>query len=700
MTRCVIGSRKRLLAATCGAVALLTPGFALTADIAEPVPVATQQLGARSKTTYMPADFERFAPRNALDMLQQIPGFTINSQDQGRGLGQASDNVLVNGERLTSKSDNLFNQLSRINANRVERIEIVDGTTFGIPGLSGQVANVVSKSGGISGRFEYRVTWRPKYAEPSYFGGEVSLSGSTPRLEWTLAYTHGNGRGGAGGPGYITDGLGNVTENRDILLHFEGEFPRLASSLKWDGPGSMVASLRANYSRNYNDFSNDETRDLVSGIDLFRDFDNRGRGFSYEIGGDLDFALGPGRLKLIGLERFNHNGASQHSAFNYDDGSPTTGNRFALQSDSGEHIGRAEYRWDMLGGNWQLDGEAAFNQLDQASQFYNLEPDGSYTEIPFPSGSGGVTEDRYEMILTHSRTLAQGLTLSLGAGGEYSKLAQTGPGGQIRTFLRPKGSLTLAWTPEKNLDLSLKLARTVGQLSFGDFLARVFLDQNNQNAGNAELVPTQTWEADFEVKKGLGKWGSSTLRLYTRLFEDYIDIIPLPGGVESSGNIDSARLYGARVNSTFNLDPIGWKGVKIDGSFTYEDTSIEDPLTGIDRPFSGQSDIQASVALRHDIPARDWAWGLGFEYNHAQPYYRLREVGRDYEGPFYTFAFVEHKDVFGLTVNLQVFNLTNGRAIFDRTVYDGFRDTAPIRFTEHRNLSVQPIFRFSVKGSF
>ena len=56
--------------------------------------------------------------------------------------------------------------------------------------------------------------------------------------------------------------------------------------------------------------------------------------------------------------------------------------------------------------------------------------------------------------------------------------------------------------------------------------------------------------------------------------------------------------------------------------------------------------------------------------------------------------------MFGLTVNLQVFNLTDGRALFDRTVYDGFRDTAPILFTEHRNLSVQPNFRLQVKGSF
>src|SRR5690606_14799056 len=149
--------------------------------------------------SYAPADFARFAPKNALDMLGQVPGFTIVTADQGRGLGQANSNVLVNGERLATKSDDLFSQLSRITADRVERIEIIDGATLGIPGLSGQVANVITQSGGIGGRFEYRAVWRPKYAKTSYGGGEVSLSGSTSRLEWTAAYTHDTGRGGAGG---------------------------------------------------------------------------------------------------------------------------------------------------------------------------------------------------------------------------------------------------------------------------------------------------------------------------------------------------------------------------------------------------------------------------------------------------------------------------------------------------------------------
>ncbi|MFM9597398.1 hypothetical protein ACKI1O_49675, partial [Streptomyces scabiei] len=90
-----------------------------------------------------------------------------------------------------------------------------------------------------------------------------------------------------------------------------------------------------------NNFDDDEHRDLVTGVDVFRDFDNRERNYGYEIGGDLDFALGPGRLKLIGLERFEHDTERSDSIFIYEDGSPTTGSRVAQTSDTGERVGRA-----------------------------------------------------------------------------------------------------------------------------------------------------------------------------------------------------------------------------------------------------------------------------------------------------------------------------------------------------------------------
>jgi hypothetical protein len=685
-----------------GVAMLSLPGIARAQDDAAAAPAAVTgvQQNPDGGTTYAPEFFTRFSPTSALDMLGQVPGFTIRAAAQERGLGQVTGNVLINGERVTTKSDDIFTQLQRIPATRVVRIEIVDGAKFNIPGLTGQVANVITASTGIAGHFIYRANFRPHYAKPSYFGGEASVGGSAGRLDWNLSYNHGVGRGAAGGPGgLITDGAGNVTEHRFIDQYFKGDYPKVSGSLKWTSPGGTVVNLNGNYNWSIIDNSNDENRDLVTGVDLFRDFQSRERDHGYEVGGDVDIPLGMSHLKLIGLTNASHVSARSDSVFIYDDHSPSTGDRFALQSDSSEHIARAEYRWNMLGGTWELDAEAAFNRYDQAAQLFDLDPAGTFDEIPFPGGSGGVKEDRYEMILNDGLTLGTGLSLNAAIGGEYSKLSQTGPGGLVRTFWRPKGSVSLAWTPKKGVDLSLKFARVVGQLSFGDFLAHAFVDQNNQNASNPELVPSQEWDLDLEAKKTLGKWGSTDLKLYAKWIQNYVDIIPLPGGIEARGNIPHARLYGVNWTSTFNFDPAGWKGAKLDASIIYEGTSYKDPLTGVPHEWSYNNDINLNLDFRDDLPHSNWAWGGGFTWQRIQPYYRLGEVGLNHEGP-YTYLFIENKDVFGLNVNFQVFNLTNGRAYFHRTVWDGERDTAPILFVEDQNLSVEPIFQLTVKGKF
>jgi len=145
---------------------------------------------------------------------------------------------------------------------------------------------------------------------------------------------------------------------------------------------------------------------------------------------------------------------------------------------------------------------------------------------------------------------------------------------------------------------------------------------------------------------------------------------------------------------------MGWAGVRIDANVKIEESRIQDPLTGQTRSFSSHYDRRGDISLRHDIAGTQWAWGVGMQYNHVLPAYRLSQVERNYEGPIYTWAFIEHKDVLGLTLNLQVFNLTDGRAIYERSVYSGLRTDSPVLFNESRDLSVQPIFRIQVTGNF
>ena len=71
------------------------------------------------------------------------------------------------------------------------------------------------------------------------------------------------------------------------------------------------------------------------------------------------------------------------------------------------------------------------------------------------------------------------LNVQIGAVAERSTIAQSGSNGLTRSFFRPNGSLSIAWAPAPDFDMSLKIRRRVLQLSFYDFLARAFLNDDN-----------------------------------------------------------------------------------------------------------------------------------------------------------------------------------------------------------------------------
>ena len=140
---------------------------------------------ASSRKIYLPEEFLRFAPKTALDMIRQVPGFSLQAESRERGLGQASGNVLVNGQRVSGKSNDAVTSLSRIPSAGVVRIEMVDGATLNIAGLSGQVANVITRASGLSGQFQWRGEVRTRNTKPLFTNGSASLSGSSGRLSYT-----------------------------------------------------------------------------------------------------------------------------------------------------------------------------------------------------------------------------------------------------------------------------------------------------------------------------------------------------------------------------------------------------------------------------------------------------------------------------------------------------------------------------------
>ncbi|MEO7277449.1 MAG: TonB-dependent receptor [Sphingomicrobium sp.] len=659
---------------------------------------------AGKKGVYLPADFARFAPRTAFDMLSQVPGFTIKSPSTGeldRGLGQASENVLINGERIANKSGGAVDELRRTAASSVARIEIVDASSLGVAGLSGQVANIITqarKKG--SGQFEWHPDFRAHYAKPRLFEGNVSWTDNTGPIDYTLSVKDDTGRGGLGGPIAIYDRDRNLIERREQIVHNESDLVTFQTKLHYKGAHGSIGNLTLGYTPYWAPQHLVEDRYPVDGDPSRRTDIAKLDGFYYDVNADYEFKLGPGRMKVIGLRHLDHEPLVETQLNRHSDGSPDDGILYTRNSHIGETIGRAEYGWKTGKNDWQVTFERAYNSLNQLGGLSLLNADGQFEPIDFPEGTGKVTEVRYEAIATLSRPLAPNVDLQVAAGGEISWLDRVDDDQKARRFVRPKGSIILGWRPAKSWDVSLKARRRVGQISFYDFLAQPKLNDDRENAGNPDLVPPQSWELEAEVGHELGKLGKTVLNAHYYSVEDIVDIIPLDNHTEGVGNLPHATRWGVESTSTINFDPLGWKGAKLDASFGFEKTRVKDPLTGQLRDIGGVQRGWANLSLRDDVPHSAFAWGIEGNYGDYSKRYYLTEISNSWEGPLFVDVYVEHKNVFGMTVQATVSNILNARHRRLRTVYEDWRDSSPVAFYQEANQLIGPIFSFRVKGTF
>ncbi len=650
---------------------------------------------------FTPEDFARFTPRTALDMVQQIPGFTISEADDRRGLGQATDNVLLNGKRISGKTNDAITALSRISAENVIRIEVLEGATLDIPGLAGQVVNVESaNSESISGRFEWRPQFRLRRVSPNLFPGEISVSGQVSNFDYTVSLENDAFRSGAAGEEQVIDSNGTLIDVRDEDARFSGDNPIFSVALDYSGEDGTIGNLDLAYAQF--DFFRRETS-LQSGIDqVDRDrlFTGTEDEWNFEGSGDYEFGLGGGRLKLIGFQRFEHSPTVNFLLTEFADDSPATGSRFDRVADEGESIFRGEYNWKTTGdADWQVAVEGAYNFLDIESQLEILNSDGVFVIEDLPGATSRVEELRGELGATYATALSDTWSLQASVGGEYSELSQSGEAGQTRSFVRPKGFIATTWRPNGDTNVTFRVERDVGQLNFFDFVASVNVDLANQNVSNPDLVPQQSWIGEMVVTHKFGNYGSANLRVFGELITDIIDQVPIGPDGEAPGNIDSASIYGVELNSTLLFDQLGIPGARFDVNLQFQDSSVDDPLSGISRPISDTLEHEIDLSFRHDVPATDWAYGVTYFQDRETRTTRLDEIRQFLSRPGDLGMFVEHKDIFGLTVNAALANLLGTENRFSRTVFEN-RNDGPVAFEEDRARTFGVIVNLTISGTF
>ena len=642
-------------------------GKSVMAQTSDPAPNSAQQV-------FTAADFTDFQPQTAADMVQRIPGFSIRGNEGGeRGFGQASLNLLIDGQRPSSKSSSANEILRRIPASNVVRIELLDGASLDIPGLSGQVANIITKakSNKLSGNWDYAARFA-RDTEPQLLEGSVSVSGERGDLSFVAGLDFGQFTFTERGTETFADGTGTVFEDRREQPFFATTRPRASLNLTWTPQEGHTANvnLSGEVRNRRNGVFEQFTAVTADGITGESEITGGEDEYNYEIGGDYSLPAFGGTAKLIGLYRFEESDFSTRLLFN-EFGQTPLRTVFERLDDEIEAIVRTEFNISPAKGHdIQFSVEGALNVLDSETLLTATGETDSTENVR-------VEEDRAEANVTHSWTLSDKVSLQSSLGVEYSKLDVVSSTEPAREFVRPKGFISASYAPNSEYTWRVKFEREVGQLNFGTFVSRVNLGDNFTNSGNSKIVPSQNWRGELELERKVTDGLSGTVTIFAEHIDDPIDQIRFINGpadpdddTEGPGNLDSASRYGIDVNGTWLLDKAGFKGGRLQIGAGARDSNIEDPLTGETRKINQTMNYYYNATLRHDIPKTDYAWFVFAELDEQSPFFRLDQVTDVRRDKPTIEVGVEHKNFLGMRLKLQAENLLNWDVIRDRDIYD------------------------------
>ncbi len=635
---------------------------------------ALGQTGNSDQTQiYAPDYFTIFQPQTAADMVDRLPGFTVQGGEGGeRGFGQASLNVLINGRRPSSKSSDANEILRRIPASNVTSIEILDGASLDIPGLSGQVANVITKSTKLSGSWEYAARFQ-EGTQPQLTEAQISLSGERGNLSFVGSIRHDPFFFTEDGVEQYFNGDLELIEDRIEDTYFYFSLPSANLNLTWTPKVDHIVNLNlSGQLRNRsNGIRESFTAVTAEGQNGSSEISAGEDEYNYEIGGDYSFPALDGTLKFIGLYRFEESDFNQ-LFLNRPLGEIPRRQVFDQLDHETEAILRAEYSFKPgVNHDIQWSVEGALNSLESDSVFSFT---GGTSEI---LDNVRVEEDRAETNVTHSWAVSDKFTLQSSAGIEYSKIDVVTSGEPSDDFLRPKGFISASYDLNPTYTWRAKIEREVGQLNFGTYVSGVNLGNDTRTAAG-RTVPEQSWLGEIELERKDSTGLSGTIKLFGEIIENPIERVLFDNGTpnDRSDDLDgpanlnsSAYRYGVSGNATWLLDGLGFKG----GRFTFDgelgDSNLDDPITGETRQINTNLEYRYEMVLRQDIPQTDYAWFVYLEDDENSPFYRLDQLfddGRD--RPELRLGF-EHKNLFGMKAEFRLDNILNWKLKRERPIF-------------------------------
>jgi len=630
--------------------------------------LAQDPQAAPGRVAYDAAYFGAFAPRTALDMVKQTPGFVFDAGDEEvRGFEGAVGNVLIDGQRLSAKSQTLSDVLSRVPASEVLRIEILRGADVaGDASGAAVLANVIRTRTANSGTWEAgaEVTNKERPAP----NGRLAWSGRSADTQYSVgASTFGHDHDSTG-VREVTNGDGDlIAERRGATPHEKYDYAVNGQVATPVGEGQLSITGQAAYTEFEERWSLlTQTPDGAQIEDEYAPYEENTR--TGEGGINWQRALGAWTLELAGLatrKKFSSDITSTHfDAADVQDEQYTQ----TVAQDSGETILRGTMTRSLGRGRLETGGELAINTLDGTSDL-TLDTGGGAVPVEVPNADLSVEEKRAEGFVSFATPLNGNWSFDARLAAEFSRLEFTGDTEQSEklTYVKPRVQFTRRFGPHQ---LQMRVFRDVGQLDFTDFVSTAQLADDVISGGNPDLRPQSAWATELDADLRFPGDAALRVRAFKHFLDDVVDFVPV-GPVsdqfDAPGNIGEGTLLGVAFTVRLPLRQLLPGGTLVVNAM-FSDSQVTDPTTGQERDISEYIEDELSAELRQDLTGLNLAWGLTFESYSPDSDYKLREVDSFRQLRMLN-AFVETTVLKGFKLRLTANSITSDTEVRDRRFY-------------------------------
>jgi hypothetical protein len=659
---------------------------------------ATGSEANRDRVVYESAFYSAFAPRTALDMVKQTPGFVLAEDEElRRGFAGAVGNVLIDGKRLSAKSQTASDVLQRIPASEVLRIELLRGSEVaGDASGAALLANVVRtpSTGGGAWALGAELANRDRAAPNGWFGWggrrgvtEYSLGGSTYALQRELP-----------GERDVRDGAGHLGARRVSTSPREfAEYGLNGQAARLVAGGRLVLTGQVHYSRYHEDSTLLTTSPAGAqlGNELIPYTESARTG---ELGLTWQRDAGIWDLDLSTLAtRKRYRSHVRSTQFGDDDARDLEFTQ-ALARDSGETILRGTLSRALGAGRLETGAEIALNTLEGAMALA-LDLGAGPFPIDVPNANLSVKEQRVEAFVSQSWTIDEYWSFDSRLAAESSRLDFTGDTNQSvsLTYVKPRVQVTRKLGAHQ---LQARVFRDVGQLDFTDFVSAAEVSDDVINGGNPDLKPQTAWAAEIDADLRFPRDAALRLRGFRHSLDDVVDLIPVgppAQRIDAPGNIRRGTLTGIEISARTPLAPLLSGGsLKLAG--TFQDAMVRDPVTGRRRTISEFPERKLRVDLREDIPGVKLSWGVSWTAESESVKHRLieRDAGRKSRQ---LDAFIETTALEGFTVRLTLLSILDDAQQRERRFYSPDRAGTLVE-TESSRWHPGHWWLISMSGSF